>query len=302
MSHSGGLDVVGGSAAQFERRFGGLRRLYGQAGAKRIFAAHVVVVGIGGVGSWAAEALARSGVARLSLIDMDHIAASNFNRQIHADLQTEGQSKVQAMRERIARYHPDCQVDLIDAFVDSDNWANCLQQIDWQAPFSPMDRGLIDACDKVSAKATMAAWAVEQGLPFVAVGAAGGKRLAHQVDLGDLAGCTGDPLLAQLRYRLRRHHAGARTGAMGVACVFSREPVAQAQLSAAQGPGETPAEQTDGGLNCHGYGSVVGVTATFGFCAAQAVLDALACGGAVPVPRPRVKSAAKKKPPVEDPK
>lgn len=279
---------------QFERRFGGLRRLYGQVGAERVFAAHVVVVGIGGVGSWAAEALARSGVARLSLIDMDHIAASNFNRQIHADQHTEGQSKVQAMRERIARYHPGCQVDLIDAFVDPDNWADCLQQIGWQAPFSAAGRGLIDACDKVSAKTTMAAWAASQGLPFVAVGAAGGKRLAHQVDVGDLADCTGDPLLAQVRYRLRRHHAGARTGGMGLACVFSREPVAQAQSGAVCDSLDVPSLQSDGGLNCHGYGSVVGVTATFGFCAAQAVIDALARGVPVSVPRSGAKAGAKK--------
>ena len=109
-----GLDVLDVDA---ERRFGGLARLYGVAGAARIRGAHVAVVGIGGVGSWAAEALARSGVAQLTLIDMDHIAESNVNRQIHALTGTLGQAKVSAMRERIAQIHPGCQVHAVDAFV-----------------------------------------------------------------------------------------------------------------------------------------------------------------------------------------
>ena len=107
---------------RFERRFGGLRRLYGVDGAQRIFNAHVVVVGIGGVGSWAVEALARSGVRRLTLIDLDHVSESNINRQIHALEPTLGQAKAEAMRDRIALFHPDCVVDVVDDFVTPENW------------------------------------------------------------------------------------------------------------------------------------------------------------------------------------
>ena len=241
------------------RRFGGLERLYGVTAAERIRQAHVVVVGIGGVGSWAAEALARSGVRRLTLIDMDHIAESNVNRQIHALTSTLGQAKIDAMRERIAQIHPGCQVDLVDDFVSPENWPGLL-------PARP--DALIDACDQVKAKLAMAVWAMKEKIPFVTVGAAGGKRLARQVDIDDLAQVTHDPLLAQLRYRLRKHHGAPRQGKrIGVRCVFSREPV--------MGPDASCALQGDGSLNCHGYGSLVGVTATFGMCAATEVMNLL---------------------------
>jgi tRNA A37 threonylcarbamoyladenosine dehydratase len=244
------------------RRFGGLERLYGVEGASRIRRAHVAVVGIGGVGSWVAEALARSGVARLSLIDMDHIAESNINRQIHALSTTTGQAKVQAMRERIALIHADCQVDVIDEFVTPDNWPAVL-------PCQP--EALIDACDQVSAKVAMAHWALQHRVGFITVGAAGGKRLAHKVDVDDLSKITHDPLLAQLRYRLRKHHGAARGDKrMGIQGVFSREAVAP--------PDASCAVEGDGSLNCHGYGSVVSVTATFGMCAASEILNFLAAG------------------------
>ncbi len=241
------------------RRFGGLQRLYGIGPAQRIRQAHVVVVGIGGVGSWAAEALARSGVARLTLIDMDHIAESNINRQIHALSDTLGQAKIEAMRDRIAQIHPGCRVDLVDDFASAENWPGLLPQ---------RPDALIDACDQVKAKLAMAVWALHEKIPFVTVGAAGGKRLAHRVDVDDLALVTHDPLLSQLRYRLRKFHGAARPGKrMGVRCVFSREAV--------MGPDASCALLGDGSLNCHGYGSLVGVTATFGMCAATEVLNML---------------------------
>lgn len=248
------------SEQETQRRFGGLQRLYGLAGALRIRQAHVVVVGIGGVGSWTAEALARSGVARLTLIDMDHIAESNINRQIHALSTTTGQSKVLAMQERIALMHPGCQVDAVDDFVSPENWPALL-------PCKP--DALIDACDQVKAKVAMAQWALNEGVGFVTVGAAGGKRLAHKVDVDDLSRITHDPLLAQMRYRLRKHHGAARgEQRMGVQGVFSRESVAPPDASCAL--------EGDGSLNCHGYGSVVSVTATFGMCAASEILNFLA--------------------------
>ena len=248
------------SDALQQRRFGGLERLYGVQAAARIRAAHVVVVGIGGVGSWTVEALARSGVGQLTLVDLDHIAESNINRQIHALETTLGQAKVQAMRERIALINPACTVNCIEEFVDTDNW---LQLV----PSSV--QGVVDACDQMVAKVVMAAWAKATGTSFVTVGAAGGKRHAHRVELADLALVTHDPLLAQLRYQLRKHHGAAREGRpIGTLCVFSREAVAP--------PDASCQVEGDGSLNCHGYGSSVAVTATFGQCAASAILENIA--------------------------
>lgn len=243
------------------RRFGGLERLYGVAGAATIRGAHIAVIGIGGVGSWAAEALARSGVGQLTLVDLDHIAESNINRQIHALTSTVGQAKVLAMRDRIAEINPACQVHCIEDFVEPANWPALLPQ---------GVQGVIDACDSASAKAAMAAWARRGKVPFICVGAAGGKRLAHKVDIDDLSQTTHDPLLARLRARLRKEHGAPGAGkTIGVACVFSREAVASPDASCM-------VEQGDGTLNCHGYGSVVSVTATFGQCAAGWMLDRIA--------------------------
>ncbi|WP_353091773.1 ThiF family adenylyltransferase [Methylibium sp.] len=242
--------------ADLERRFGGLRRLYGDAGYRRLRAARVAVVGVGGVGSWVAEALARSGVAALTLIDLDHVSESNINRQVQALDTTLGQAKVLALRDRIAQIHPACRVHAVEAFVEADNWPALLpEHVD----------ALVDACDQVRAKALLAAWALEGGLPFVSVGAAGGKRRAQAVEVEDLAGVTHDPLLASLRQRLRQRHAAARKGAIGVRCVFSREAVSEPEEAC----------QADGSLNCHGYGSAVSVTATFGLVAAGAIIEGL---------------------------
>ena len=249
-------------AADLQRRFGGLERLYGMEGAAAIRRAHVAVIGIGGVGSWAAEALARSGVGALTLVDLDHVAESNINRQIHALDSTVGQAKVLAMRERIAQINPRCAVHAVEEFVEPDNWPQLL----------PEGVGaVIDACDELKAKTAMAVWARARRALFITCGAAGGKRLAHKVDVDDLAATTHDPLLAQLRYRLRKFHGAPREGRrIGIPCVFSREAVAP--------PDASCAIEGDGSLNCHGYGSVVSVTATFGQCAAGWVLDRLAAG------------------------
>jgi tRNA threonylcarbamoyladenosine dehydratase len=246
------------------RRFGGLDRLYGAAGADRIRKSHVMVVGIGGVGSWAVEALARSAVGLITLVDMDHVSESNINRQVHATQLTLGQSKIVAMQGRVAIINPVCVVKCIDDFVTPENWLSLV----------PADVDVvIDACDQVHAKVAMAAWAIQQKGSkrlFISAGAAGGKRLAHLVDVDDLSKTTHDPLLAQLRYRLRKEHAAPREGRkIGVNCIFSREAVKQPNSSGDK-------TTTDNTLNCHGYGSVVSVTATFGHCAAGWALDKLA--------------------------
>jgi tRNA A37 threonylcarbamoyladenosine dehydratase len=231
-----------------------LRRLYGDAGYARIRAARLAIVGLGGVGSWAAEALARSGVASLTLIDLDHVAESNINRQVQALGATMGQAKVQALRDRIADIHPGCEVNCVEEFASEDNWPALMPR--------PVDI-VIDACDEVRTKCAIAAWALRTGSRLVVAGAAGGKRQPHAVQAEDLALVTHDPLLAALRQRLRKMHGSARSGPIGVRCVFSREPVA----SPPQGG------EGDGSLNCHGYGSSVSVTATFGMVAASLALE-----------------------------
>lgn len=225
-----------------------------------------MVVGIGGVGSWTVEALARSGVGRLTLVDLDHVAESNINRQIHALDTTVGQAKIEAMRERIGHINSSCQVFTVDDFVDADNWQAIVASA--MAANGPLD-GLVDACDQVRAKTAMAVWARSTKSSFITVGAAGGKRHAHKVEIEDIASVTHDPLMAQMRQRLRKEHGAPRDGKkMGVACVFSRESVAP--------PDASCAIEGDGSLNCHGYGSVVSVTATFGQCAAGWLLDRIA--------------------------
>lgn len=245
--------------ADVDRRFSGLGRLLGTDAANTVRQTHVAVVGIGGVGSWAAEALARSGVGQITLIDMDHISESNINRQIHALSSTLGMSKVQAMQERMALINPDCKVAVVDDFVSPENWPAVLP--------AGVD-AVIDACDQVQAKTAMADWARRNGPVFVTVGAAGGKSRAELVDIADLAETTHDPLLAQVRYRLRKFCGAPKNGKkLSVACVFSREAVQAADASCAI--------QSDATLNCHGYGSLVTVTATFGMCAAGYVIRKL---------------------------
>lgn len=245
------------AGADLRRRFSGTDRLFGSASALAVRNAHVVVVGIGGVGSWTVEALARSGVGRLTLIDMDHIAESNINRQVHALSSSVGLSKVAAMQQRIALINPLCEVVCLDTFVEPDNWPALLP--DGVA-------AVIDACDQVPSKVAMANWARCDKRLFISVGAAGGKRYAHQVDIQDLSETTHDPLLAQVRYRLRKAHDAPRGAKkMGIPCVFSRESVVM--------PDASCSSAVDGTLNCHGYGSLVSVTATFGMCAAGWVLD-----------------------------
>ncbi len=242
-----------------DRRFGGLERLFGLSAAERIRNAHVAIVGIGGVGSWAAEALARSGVGRITLIDFDQVAESNINRQIQAVEATVGQAKVNAMRDRINSYFPECQVTCVEAFAEPDNWPTILPE---------GVNAVIDACDQVKAKTAMAEWSRNTRAMYVMVGAAGGKRHAEKVAVADVLEVTHDPLLAKVRYHLRKAFPASRTSKkLGVTCVYSPEAVAP--------PDASCAVAGDGSLNCHGFGSSVTVTASFGFCAAGVILNKL---------------------------
>jgi tRNA threonylcarbamoyladenosine dehydratase len=273
------VDHIDTDTDDSERRFGGLRRLYGDADYARLRQARVAVVGLGGVGSWAVEALARSGVACLVLVDLDHVAVSNINRQVQALGSTLGMAKAQALRQRIADIHPACTVHTVEDFVQPDNWPALLP--------TAVDV-LIDACDQVRAKATLASWGLATGVPVVCVGAAGGKRAPQAAEVADLADVTHDPLLASLRQRLRKAAAGPQGGdpsagnasprltppagknPWGLRCVFSREAVVLPQVPAnpvGDGTCSNEGPATDGSLNCHGYGSSVVVTATFGLVA-----------------------------------
>ncbi|MDE2400098.1 MAG: tRNA threonylcarbamoyladenosine dehydratase [Burkholderiales bacterium] len=252
------MNTLAADQPDLERRFGGVRRLHGSAAYDRLRAARVAIIGVGGVGSWAAEALARSGVAELTLIDLDHVAESNINRQIQAVDSTLGQAKVLALKDRIAQIHPGCVVHAVEEFVDEANVADLLSAAALDA--------VIDCCDQVRAKAAVAAWGWQHERLIVAVGAAGGKMQPQLVQVADLAEATHDPLLASLRQRLRQRHDGARKGRMGLSCVFSRETVRPSQ------DGEC---SVDGSLNCSGYGSSVTVTATFGLVAAAQVMNHL---------------------------
>jgi tRNA threonylcarbamoyladenosine dehydratase len=267
--------------ADLERRFGGLKRLYGASGYERLRALRVAVVGVGGVGSWAVEALARCGVSALILIDLDQVSESNINRQIQAVGATVGKAKVTALAERIADIHPGCRVVQIEEFVEPGErprhadpevlLASAERRAlgNWPALLPELVDVLIDACDQVKAKATLAAWALKERVPLVCCGAAGGKQQPHRLEVDDLAQVTHDPLLASLRQRLRKDHGASRTGKIGVRCVFSRESV--------RAPDGADACDVDGSLNCHGYGSSVMVTASMGLAAAaEAVALALA--------------------------
>jgi tRNA A37 threonylcarbamoyladenosine dehydratase len=248
------------AGADLDRRFDAAHRLYGPAGYRRIRAASVAVVGLGGVGSWAAEALARSGVARLVLIDLDIVAESNINRQVQAGARTLGMGKAEALAERFADIHPGCDLHVVDAFVDEGNWPALLPV--------PVD-AVVEACDQVRAKAVVAAWSLRERVFSVCAGAAGGKQRAQDVEVADLAEVTHDPLLASLRQRLRKAGTVPRTGRGGVTCVFSREPVQRPDAACDPVVPGSP-------LACHGYGSSVAVTATFGMVAAGEVLRRLA--------------------------
>ena len=250
--------------ADLSRRFGGIKRLYGETALNRFQNAHVCVVGIGGVGSWAAEALARSAIGRITLIDLDMVAESNVNRQIHALGDTFGKAKTDAMAERILAINPSCMVSAIEDFVSQDNLAQML------------DKGfdyVIDAIDNVRTKAAMIAWCKAHDTPIITSGGAGGQIDPTRIEITDLTRTIQDPLLSKVRSVLRKEYGFSRDPKkkFGVPAVFSSEPLRYPDSGTACE--EAP---TLTGLNCAGYGSSVCVTGPFGLFAAGEVLRHLA--------------------------
>lgn len=241
-----------------ERRFSGLARLYGSQRFARIRAAHAVIVGIGGVGSWAAESLARSGVGHITLIDMDVVAESNLNRQSQATIANLGRNKVDAMCERILSFAPDCTVNVIDDFVSTENVASIL----------PLDATfVIDAIDKVNAKAGLVAHCRKLGLPIYVCGGSGGKTDTTKLVTSDLAFTEHDALLAKLRLTLRRQYGFPRGDKKFKVTV----------VYCSQRQTEAP-EDGGAGLSCAGYGSAMHMTASMGLMAAGSALSAVATG------------------------
>lgn len=254
--------------ADLERRFAGVRRLYGDAAFARFGAARACVVGIGGVGSWAVEALARSAVGALTLIDLDMVAESNVNRQIHALSGAFGAAKVDAMALRIEAINPACRVTRVEDFVTAGNVAALLGGDQTNAANVGFDV-IVDAIDDAPAKVALLATARRLGVPLVTVGGAGGRVDPTQITVDDLALSTHDPLLARVRRELRRDHGFPARGPFGIRAVFSREAMREPS-------GEAPSCAGGGRLSCVGYGSAVTVTASFGLAAAAEALALLA--------------------------
>jgi len=267
------------SPPDLARRFGSLSRLYGPEAPARLQNSHVAVAGLGGVGSWTVEALARCGVGALTLIDLDHIAESNVNRQIHALTSTLGQSKVEAMAERVLAINPECRITRVDDFVSPDNVADVLP-----GPYSV----IVDCTDQAAAKIAMILHAGALGVPMLLCGGAGGKTDPLALRAGDLSAAVNDALLAKLRNKLRREHGFARASdrhgralkrvpKMGIHALWFDQPaiLPDAWTRPTEGEddmgaaGQAPAPQ---GLSCAGYGSVVTVTAAMGMAAANEAL------------------------------
>lgn len=250
-------------------RFGGVDRLFSTAGRQRLHQARVAVIGLGGVGSWAAEALARSGVGALTLVDLDDVCVTNINRQVQALEDTVGRPKVDVMADRIRLIHPQCDVMPRQEFFTAGT-AEALLAGGFQY--------VVDAIDDVANKCLLIALCRARRIPLVVCGGAGGKRDGTAVRVDDLARTSHDRLLQQVRARLRREHGFSKGDQdFGVAAVFSAEravfPGADGSVCAEREPG------SDLRLNCDsGFGTAAFVTGAFGFAAAGYVVRRLADG------------------------
>ena len=244
----------------FERRFGGVRRLYSDAGLVKLQAAHIVLIGIGGVGSWAAEALARNAVGNITLIDLDNIAESNVNRQLHAVDGAFGKAKVSAMHERILSINPMCKVREIEDFITA---ANIAALLNFKCDV------IVDCIDDAQAKIALADFCKRNHTPLIMAGSAGGRLDPTRIQVADLAHVTGDRLLSKVRNQLRRDFDfpkasnSKKSAKFGIDCVYSDEQAIKPEAAC-----EADSSAITG-LNCAGYGSSVCVTAPFGFTAAQ---------------------------------
>ncbi len=251
-------------------RFGGIARLYGKAALETLAAAHVAIIGVGGVGSWTAEALVRSGIGRLTLIDLDDICVTNVNRQLPALDGEIGKAKAEVITERMRKINPKVQCNSILKFLTESN-ANRLLDGDYDF--------VVDAVDRMSIKTLIIAKCVERKTRVITIGGAGGRRDLTQIKIGDLGVTGGDLLLKQVRKKLRRDHGWQRGEGndYGVAAVYSAEPQmfpwANGEVCATKEP------ESNLTMDCaSGFGAACFVTGTFGFAAAGEVVRRLTLG------------------------
>ncbi|MEK0428733.1 MAG: hypothetical protein RL001_1260 [Pseudomonadota bacterium] len=255
----------------FERRFGGIARLYGDHGLAAFRRAHVCVIGVGGVGSWVVEALARSAVGEITMIDLDHLAESNVNRQIHALTDTLGQAKVEALSARIAQINSHCRVHCVEEFIDPENIAAMILPGHFDY--------VIDAIDNARAKTALIVHCRRNQIPLITIGSAGGQTDPTRIEVCDLSRTEQEPLLARVRKQLRRVHGFPRgtKHKFGIDAIYSSEPVKMPEVCATDSDiDDGDANEGITGLSCAGYGSSVVVTASFGFVAAAHALRKLA--------------------------
>jgi tRNA A37 threonylcarbamoyladenosine dehydratase len=254
--------------ADFDRRFGGIARLYGDAALARFRATHVCVIGVGGVGSWIVEALARSAIGQLTLIDLDNVAESNINRQIQALSGTIGQAKIGALAERIAQINPFCRVNLIEDFIEPGNLDQMIKGRGYDY--------VMDAIDHVKSKAALIAYCRDHAIPMLTIGSAGGQVDPTRIEVRDLSKTEQEPMLKIVRKRLRNEHGFPRSPKtkFNVDAVFSMEPLTFPPEGDSCEIDQDAAGVT--GLNCAGFGSSMVVTATFGMFAAAHLLRKLA--------------------------
>lgn len=251
-----------------EERFGGIARLYGVKGAEQLSKARVAVVGIGGVGSWAAEALARSGVGTIILQDMDDLCITNTNRQIHALQGNYGRAKVEAMEERLRLINPAVQVESLFSFYTVSKPERL---------FDAQPDVVIDAIDSMRPKAHLIAECYKRGIPIITCGGAGGRVDAARISMADLARTNGDNMLSQLRKTLRKEYSFPlfdKCPDIGIPCVYSPEkprfPKCDGSVSCERDPGQK------GGIGCaSGFGSATHITGTFGFMMAGKAVELL---------------------------
>lgn len=263
----------------FERRFGGIARLYGDQALARFRAAHICVIGVGGVGSWIVEALARSAIGRLTLIDLDNVAESNINRQIQALSCTIGMAKITALAERITQINPYCVVEQIEDFVTPDN-------LDEMIGAHAYDY-VIDAMDSAKAKTALVHYCRTRGIPLIVIGSAGGQTDPTRIEVRDLSRTEQEPLLKKVRRRLRSqyNYPPNSKNKLNVDAVFSMEPLKFPETGEAcsvDGDERGPTTSITG-INCAGFGSAMVVTATFGMVAAGHLLRKLAGQAVAPV-------------------
>ena len=254
--------------SDYEARFGGIARLYGSSGLRRLAGAHICVIGLGGVGCWVVEALVRTGIGKLTLVDMDEVCLSNVTRQLHAQDDTIGRSKAILLAERVGKIAPDCQVFVEECFFTESTMHRLL---------TPSFDFIVDAIDTTRYKCLLIAEACKRGLSIITSGGAGGRTNPSRIQVADLAYTRNDPLLLQVRKRLRQQYGFPthRRQKFKVDCVFSDElPVFPSEDGSVSCQREKGADYR---LNCdYGFGSATFLTGTFGFFLAAEVVRRVA--------------------------